>query len=211
MNVYIAEQVAQVRSLFSGIAPSVHVRETVLRYLAALEAGYRAQDPAVGIMLRNYSPVHPTGTSGKTAAPRVTPEQLKAVMAHYFGFAHFGDIDASVTHDVEFERAVETLLSGDQDRLQAQLKEHPQLVGQSSRYGHRAGLIHYLAANGVELHRQVVPANAPDLLRLLLDHGADPEQEHRIYGGRHSLRELIESSAHPAEAGVRESLLVQLA
>lgn len=210
MKIYISDQVAQVRSLFSGIEPSVHLRETVLRYLAALEAGYREQNPAVDILLRNYSPRHSTEATGGSGVPRATPEELKQVMAHYFGFAHFADIDESITHDVEFEKAVETLLRGKRDQLDTQLREHPGLIRRSSRYGHRAGLIHYLAANGVELHRQVVPDNAPELLRLLLDHGADPHQEHRIYGGRHSFRELIETSAHPAEAGVREALIAQL-
>jgi hypothetical protein len=210
MEIYIAEKVAHVRALFAEVSPAVHVRETVLRYLAALEAGYRKQHPAVGIVLRNHSPAHLSSAAARDSFPTVTPQQLREVAAHYFGFARFAAIDQAVTHDPVFEAALDFLLRGDETGLAAHLADHPAVVEQSSSFGHRAGLIHYLAANGVELHRQVVPANAPDLLRLLLDRGADPDQEHRIYGGRFSLRALIETSAHPAAAGVSEALLALL-
>lgn len=210
MKIYIDEEVNAVRDLFSDIQPTVYVRETVLRYLAALEAGYRDRHPAVGTILRNYSPRHLSSAANSNELPAVTPETLQDIAAHYFGFAQFAALSAEATLDATFENAVDALLNGHIAQLEDMLNQKPALVQSQSAYGHRAGLLHYLAANGVELHRQVVPANAPELLQLLLSKGADPDQAHQIYGGRHSLRDLIETSAHPANAGVREGLLAQL-
>jgi hypothetical protein len=211
MRIYIHPHVAQIRELFSGIEPAVFLRETILRHLAALEAGYREKLPAVGVILRNFSPRHLSSAANSQVVPAATTEELRDVVAHYFGFAAFAEIDSGVTHDTEFERAVDYLLSGNVTALTEQIDRAPELLTRSSRYGHRAGLIHYLAANGVEMHHQVVPANAPELLSLLLERGADADQPHQIYGGRHDLRALIETSAHPAAAGVREALLDLLA
>ncbi len=54
----------------------------------------------------------------------------------------------------QFEAAVEAVISGDVETLTARLREDPSLVVQRSGAKHKATLLHYLAANGVEPERQ---------------------------------------------------------
>jgi len=77
----------------------------------------------------------------------------------------------------------------------------------SSNFGHRAKLIHYIAANGVETYRQITPFNLVAITELLLDQGCDPYADHNIYGGNGNIIDLIATSAHPNEAGVAKDLM----
>ena len=88
---------------------------------------------------------------------------------------------------------------GELDRL---LVDDPDLVRRRSAYGHRATLLHYTAANGVEIRRQVVPANGAEIARRLVDAGADPGATLHAYGGTHDTLAMLNSSAHPRAAGV---------
>ena len=112
--------------------------------------------------------------------------------------------------DPEFEAALFELLGGRRDALAARLDANPRLVRARSVFGHDATLLHYLASNGVETWRQVVPANAPEMARLLVERGADPRATMRCYGDRFSVQDLLETSAHPRAAGVLEGVRAAL-
>ena len=71
-------------------------------------------------------------------------------------------------------------------------------------------MLHYLAANGVEIHRQVVPGNAAAVAELLLAHGAGVDATATAYGGELTTLDLLLSSAHPAHAGVTAELAAVL-
>ncbi|MEV6488642.1 hypothetical protein AB0M20_08400 [Actinoplanes sp. NPDC051633] len=66
--------------------------------------------------------------------------------------------------------------------------------------------MHYLAANGVEIYRQLVPANAADVAQLLLANGADATATARMYGGDQTVLGLLLTSSHPARAGVTDQI-----
>ncbi|HVV88135.1 MAG TPA: ankyrin repeat domain-containing protein [Kofleriaceae bacterium] len=113
-----------------------------------------------------------------------------------------------------FELAAEAVIDGDVDGLRAMLAAEPSLArARSTRVCcfdppvHRATLLHYLAANGVEGHRQRSPRNAVDVARLLLDAGAEPDALASMYGGAYATMSLLVSSSHPAEAGVQIPLV----
>ena len=78
----------------------------------------------------------------------------------------------------------------------------PDLIARRSAYGHHAALLHYTAANGVEIRRQVVPANAAEVTATLLDSGADASARFHAYGGMRGTLSMLRSSAHPRAAGV---------
>ena len=61
---------------------------------------------------------------------------------------------------------------------------------------------HYTAANGVEIRRQVVPDNAAGVAAALLDAGVDRSAKLHAYGGDFDVLEMLETSAHPHNAGV---------
>src|SRR5262249_17462214 len=105
---------------------------------------------------------------------------------------------------LHFERCLDDVLAGDVEAVAESLQAYPDLVSMRSHWGHRATLLHYLAANGVEIYRQRVPGNAPDLARLLLVNGADVNAKANMYGGERGTLGMLLSSSHPAHAGVTE-------
>lgn len=114
----------------------------------------------------------------------------------------------------QFESAVEAVINGDVAALRASLREHPELVrAHSTRVTHfdppvhRATLLHYLAANGVEGYREKTPANAVEVARVLLDAGAEVDALADMYGGQHTTISMLVSSGHPARAGVQVVLV----
>ena len=108
--------------------------------------------------------------------------------------------------DAMFERAADAIASGDRAGLHALLDEEPSLTQARSARPHRATLLHYCAANGVEEQRQTPAATDPELARLLLDRGADVNATCLLYGGRATALGLALSSIHPVRAGSRRRL-----
>ncbi len=113
-----------------------------------------------------------------------------------------------------FEAAVEAVVNGDLAALQDTLRRNPALVqARSSRVCcfdppvHRATLLHYVAANGVEACRQKTPPNAVEIARALLAAGAEPDALADMYGAECTTMSMLVSSGHPAEAGLQAPLV----
>jgi ankyrin repeat protein len=118
---------------------------------------------------------------------------------------------------LHFESAAEAVITGDLPALHALLREHPELVrARSTRITnfdppvHRATLLHYVAANGVESYRQKTPSNALEIARALLTAGAEPDALARMYGGDCTTMSMLVSSTHPAQAGLQVGLVETL-
>ena len=126
------------------------------------------------------------------------------IIARDHGFTSWPDVAGEC--DPVFERAVDAVVLGRLWDLDCLLADAPDLVSRRSAYGHRATLLHYTAANGVEIRRQVVPANAAELTALLLEAGADPAARLHAYGGNPDTLAMLKSSAHPRAAGVAEEI-----
>jgi ankyrin repeat protein len=113
-----------------------------------------------------------------------------------------------------FEAAVDAVVEGDATKIAVLLREHPEVVrARSTRVTffdppkHRATLLHYVAANGVEAHHQKTPPNVIDIARMLLDAGAEVDAFAGFYGGEHTTMSMLVSSGHPARAGVHVALV----
>ena len=77
-------------------------------------------------------------------------------------------------------------------------------------FPHHQTLLHHVAANGIEVERQLQsPANAVDVLRFLIERGADPDAACDSYRGGSGATTmcLLVSSAGPAAAGVQAALV----
>lgn len=105
---------------------------------------------------------------------------------------------------VLFEEAADAVVAGDLERLRTLLDREPLLATAHSVREHRATLLHYVGANGVEWERQRSPPNAAGVVDLLIARGADPDALAFTYGGGkgQTTLGLAVTSVHPDEAGV---------
>jgi hypothetical protein len=110
----------------------------------------------------------------------------------------------------QFEAAVEAVITGDLATLESLLAENPELVRARSTRVHRATLLHYVAANGVEDYRQKTPGNAVEIATALLHAGAEVDALADMYGGHYTTMSMLVSSCPPAKAGVQAALLETL-
>jgi len=173
----------------------------------------RFRDPEVGWRVREVPLLEVAET---------TFEREDALLALARGYA-FADWAALADHAravaargevYRFEAAVEAVIDGDEVALERLLDADPGLVrARSTRRTcfdpsvHRATLLHYVGANGVEGHRQRTPPNAPAIARRLLEAGAEVDALADFYGGPCATLALLVSSTHPAQAGVQGALV----
>jgi ankyrin repeat protein len=127
--------------------------------------------------------------------------------------AHVAAVNEEGSPVARFETAVEAVVDGDVETLRALLIQDPELVqARSTRVTHfdppvhGAMLLHYVAANGVEGHRQRTPRDAVAIAKMLLEAGADVDALAASYGGQHTTMSMLVSSAHPAKAGLQVAL-----
>jgi ankyrin repeat protein len=158
---------------------------------------------------------HPDFREQQVGAVRAAPlglEDAKLVTARSYAFqgwselTAFAEVAAREGGIVRFETAVDAMVAGDRDVLEALLREDPALVGARSARRHQATLLHYIAANGVEGWRQRTPPNAVEIARLLLDAGADPNALADMYDTRCTTLSMLVSSTPPADAGLQVAL-----
>lgn len=107
----------------------------------------------------------------------------------------------------EFEEAVDAVISGDIETLELLLRREPDLIRMRSSIAHRAMLIHYVAANGVEDERQRTPVNAVDVANVLIDAGAEIDATFLDGGSGTTPLVSLVTSFHPHKAGVAAELV----
>src|ERR1022692_3540475 len=108
-----------------------------------------------------------------------------------------------------FSQTVDAITTGDEPHLRALLQAHPGLIHERAPFAHKATLLHYVAANGVEVQRS--PKNAPAIARILLEAGAEADAVAPIYGISDTTLCLTVTSVHPYLAGVQANLVDVLA
>jgi hypothetical protein len=152
-------------------------------------------------------------------AARLTDQQFtlsdaQLVIAREHGFeswpkfsTHVEAVSRARSPVQQFEVAVDAIVEGDLPRLESLLRDRPALVRARSTRVHRATLLHYVSANGVEDYRQKSPANATQIAERLLASGADVDAVGDMYGGDSTTMLLTVSSVHPARAGVQVAIV----
>jgi hypothetical protein len=119
---------------------------------------------------------------------------------------HLADIGQSHSSIGRFEQGADALVAGGAVTLRTLLRDDADLVRARSTRRHRATLLHYVGANGVENYRQRTPQNIVAITEILLRAGADVNAVADIYGGSTTLG-LVATSGHPERAGVQNALM----
>ncbi len=189
----------------------VTVSEWLEGQVELLQQAYAAHDPLALWVLRGTG--RAKGTDGELWAAGLTAEQAREAMAVDHSYKNWADAasHADDAVDTRFEAACDAIQAGDVVALSRMLDDEPGLIRQRSPFPHRAMLLHYVAANGVEVERQIEsPANAVEVMHLLLERGADADADCTIYGDGQTTMCLLVSSAGPAKAGVMAPLVEEL-
>ena len=106
-----------------------------------------------------------------------------------------------------FETAATAVVRGDIRKLERLLRGNPDLIREVSTREHRATLLHYVSANGVEGYRQVSPKNAAHIAEFLLAAGAEVDATADVYGGGCTALGLVATSEPPRLAGVQQDVM----
>jgi ankyrin repeat protein len=181
------------------------------RQVELLFLAYERQDPVALWLLRGTG--RAKGTDEELWAAGLTVELARAAIARDHSYQSWADArrHADEPVDPRFEAACDAIQWGDIPTLTLLLDETPDLVHQRSPFPHRAMLLHHVAANGIEVERQIQsPGNAVEVMHLLLERGASADADCTIYGDGQTTMCLLVSSAHPAKAGVQAPLVEEL-
>jgi hypothetical protein len=168
-----------------------------------LAEGHAARHLGAFVELHNWLPPAGHLTEQEIWQFPLGPADFRLAVARVHGYGGAEDVVPDGVRPVaSFEAAVDTMLAGELDEFRTQLDGDPGLARRASHWPHGATLLHYAAANGVETGRQVVPANLPELVAVLVEHGADVNARGGMYGGGVRPLGLLQSSGHPQKAGV---------
>lgn len=212
MNVYVNVDVEMAVQLYSGLCYPIPTHLTVRDFMRqAAEQLYEAHWSgleAAAIPIKNWHPELAGLPHEEILSAPFAITDAQQTIAREYGFGGWSAVEklGKRRFDEAFEAAVDAVVMGDVVQLQAALAQEPLLITQVSSFGHRATLLHYTAANGVETWRQQVPYNVVDVAQILLAAGADPLAKMQVYGGAYTARELVETSVHPAAVGVGSGL-----
>jgi hypothetical protein len=212
LAVYVSGDVAAVCDLYEGLVGADAQQRTgaeQLRVLAArLADGHRRRRRGAFVEIVNWHPELTGHPESEIWAAGLADEDYLDTVARGHGYPGWEAVSTTRPGPLtlHFERCLDDVLAGAAEAVAVSLLAYPDLATIRSHWGHRATLLHYLAANGVEIYRQRVPRNAADLARLLLDNGADANAKANMYGGERGTLGMLLSSAHPAHAGVTAEL-----
>jgi len=215
IEVYIPSVVKQLQAFYGDLLFSYSNFDDITSHLAAISEkmhqGVKDQTEVIYRQLNNYNPKFIGQSVEQLLNTKITMEDCLETSAAEYGFGQWDLIkDEKITYNIEFEQAVNDLISGRLDSLQTRIKNNPALTKSKSNYGHQATLLHYIGSNGVEFWRQQVPLNLAEITSFLLDSGADKNAGMKVYGGLFNTYDLLTTSAHPYEAGLVEEMKVIL-
>ena len=212
MKIYKHQTVLELEEFYGALLFDIQRFNTIEAHLAALALrmleGIKSREACVFKQINNYHKDFLSASVDRIVQANFDLDNCKTAIAHEHGFNNWKAVAAldNVEYNLPFEQAVNYLLMGNYEALEAMLSAAPQLIHEVSQYGHKATLLHYVASNGVEMWRQKVPSNLPALCELLLSKGADASAKMSVYGGYFDSLSLLMTSAHPKKAGLVEEV-----
>jgi len=139
---------------------------------------YTAKNPEAMRCIRQHHPRLPgrANTNDRNAVTdedirraRVLVADAQSVVARWHGFSswpklaeHVKALTRKDSRVLQFELAVEAIITGEVATLKSLLRENPELRRARSTREHQATLLHYVGANGVEAYHQKTPKKSPN-------------------------------------------------
>lgn len=212
-DLYICEDVQLVIDLFSPIFEEDWWDEPISENLNSMSErllwSYNKNDVSALVLIKNHAPI----ADYQNFSKKLTIDDTRDIVSKDHGYGSWKDVLElkNKKPDTIFELAVDCLIHGQKEDLVEVIKSNRSLLSARSTYGHNCTLLGYIAANGVELRRQITPLNLVSITEALLKLGADPKETIPVYDKNCSVSELVETSAHPRQAGLAKDLLALLA
>jgi hypothetical protein len=201
----------ELRDLWTRISDGPTTLEQCKKLAKQLVKSWKSGDAAVIEGIRSRHPRLRKLTEQQLRNTRFTLADAQFIVARELGFESWPKLKKFIEQPAsDFEFAVEAVVAGDVVTLGRLLREKPELIRDRSVRSHRATLLHYIGANGVENYRQKTPPNAVEVAKMLLDAGAEVDAEADMYGGGSTALGLVASSTHPARAGLQSALIETL-
>ena len=178
----------------------------------ALHQGLNAKKTFLYPLLNNYNEDYIGIPTNELEKKLFTLLDARNTIAQEYGFKNWSHLSQlkPIHYQIEFQKAINFLLEGNETELKRSLSKNPELCKTRSNYGHQASILHYTASNGVEFWRQKVPKNLPSLTVILLQHGSNKNDLMKVYGGKFNSYQLMTTSAHPKAAGLLDEMSVLL-
>lgn len=211
MKIYKPQLVQDLEQFYGDLLFEVKDYPSIKDHLEALASkmwvGVQEKNSAIFREISNYHWDHLGRNITALSKMALGLEDCKAAIANEYGFRRWTEVEhLDIQYDIDFELTINLLLDGNLKELKKKITKNPALVNGKSDYGHKATLLHYAASNGVELWRQKVPLNLPEIVGYLIASGANKKAKMKVYNGEYTASELLPSSAHPRNAGVLEAL-----
>ncbi len=211
MEIHLPKAVAESREFYAEVLArratyasiGAHLEAMALRMWEGLQAG----NDVVFMEISGFHRDHLGRSPEVLRSLSLKEADCRQAIANEYGFSRWTEVAALwLPYDMLYEETVDLMLAGEIEQLKERIGKNPALLQQKSRYGHRATLLHYAVGNGVEIWRQQLPMNLPDIVGFLLEKGASPWAKMQVYGGEYTAAELLLSSMHPRNAGIFEEL-----
>lgn len=211
MDIFIPEIVGRIQDFYGPVLTGRAEYANIAAHLRALSErmweGVQHGNETVLKEIANYHRDHLGRSAQVLSGLNWTEEDCRQAIADEYGFGRWTDVSMlRIPYNSAFEDSVDMLVAGDLPGIRSLVNKRPLLPQEKSQYGHGATLLHYAVSNGVEIWRQQVPLNLPDIVSFLLEKGADPGARMNVYGGSYTAAELLLSSLPPRNAGVFEEL-----
>jgi len=211
-NVYVDPKVQKVINLYVDLFAddfySLSVKRQLELQAVRLTEAHHHRDDTVCFQISSWHPALAGKEDDAILNYSFTLDDGRTTIAKEYGFKGWKDVDSIPDRrsNMKFEKAVNTMLSGDLSALKKLVDETPALMRARSQYGHNATLLHYAGTNGVESYRQVVPLNLAAIVDFLISSGSDLASKANIYGGI-TPRELFETSKHSYASNVQNDVM----
>ncbi len=215
-EVYVHPQIQQVLDLHHDLLGEAFLARPVIETLAdiaqQLHKAHSEGDSRAIVQIRNWLPGAARQGDEQILLNLLSADDARLAIAREYGWDSWREVARAAPGppDRTFQRGVQATVHGELAELRRLLREEPGLVRARSSFGHRATLLHYLGANGVEFQHQMTPRNAPEVARALIGAGAEVSATARFYGKDTTVLPLIMTSAHPSAAGVADQLIAVL-